>query len=123
MKKEIIRIDPYTGEEFIALRINQRFSESANRVKFHNYSANVLRKETAHINYPINKTHKLLRKLMENKSEVEYSYDYLNGYGINFKIFNHVTKINGITHPSIYEFTFIIDKKNTKIKIIKNGRF
>jgi hypothetical protein len=123
MKEEIRRIDPLTREEFIAVRVNQRFAIPANRIKFHNESASDLRKEREVINNPINKTQRLLRKLMGNKREAEFSYDYLDGYGIDYRCFNHYFKINGIRYPSIYEFTFIVDQANKKIKIINNGRF
>ena len=122
MRKYIIKNDPYTGEEFLPKRENQRFSNSANRIKYHNEIANELRKETSQINYPLNKNHKLLRKLMSNKREAEFSFDYLDGYGINFNILNHITKINGISHPSIFEFTLKIDNQNKKVKIINDGR-
>ncbi len=123
MKEDIRRTDPLTREEFTAGRVNQRFAIPANRIKFHNESASDLRKERAVINNPINKTHRLIRKLMGNKRESEFSNDYLEGYGIDYRCFNHYFKINGIRYPSIYEFTFIIDQANKTIKIINNGRF
>ncbi len=123
MRQNIIRIDPLTGEEFIPSRVNQRFSIPANRIKFHNESANDLRKETAHVNYPINKTHRLVRKLMGNKIVEVFSFDFLDGFGIDFRCFNHYIKIKGILHPNIYEFTFIINTENKTVKIINNGGF
>lgn len=123
MTEDIRRTDPLTGEKFFAFRVNQTFATPANRIKFHNESASDLRKERAVINNPINKTHRLIRKLMGNKRESEFSNDYLEGYGIDYRCFNHYFKINGIRYPSIYEFTFIIDQANKTIKIINNGRF
>lgn len=123
MKEDIRRTDPLTGEKFFALRVNQTFATPANRIKFHNSQANELRKETSVINIPIAKTHRLLRKLMGNKRVADFSLDYLDGYGINYRCFNHYFKVDGIRHPSIYEFTFIIDQAKKTIKIINNGGF
>jgi hypothetical protein len=123
MKEDIRRTDPLTGEKFFAFRVNQTFATPANRIKYHNELASELRKERAVINNPIHNTHRLLRKLMGNKREAEFSIDYLDGYGIDYRCFNHYFKINGIRYPSIYEFTFIIDQTNKTIKIINNGGF
>ena len=123
MVKDNVKRDLLTGEEFIATRVNQTFATPANRIKFYNSQANELRKETSVINIPIAKTHRLLRKLMGNKRVADFSLDYLDGYGIDYRCFNHYFKVDGIRHPSVYEFTFIINQANKTIKIINNGRF
>ena len=122
MKEEIRRIDPLTREEFIAVRVNQRFAIPANRIKFHNESASDLRKETAVINNAIIKTHRLYRNLMGDKKVAVFSYDYLKGYGINLSVFNHLVKINGEKHQAIHEFVIILIDENS-VKIINNGRY
>jgi hypothetical protein len=122
MKEEIRRIDPFTKEEFTAVRVNQRFAISANRIKFHNSQANELRKETSVINIPIAKTHRLYRKLMGDKREAVFSYDYLKGYGVNLSVFNHLVKINGEKYQAIHEFVIILLDENS-VKIINYDRY
>lgn len=123
MKEVIRKTDPLTGEKFFASRVNQMFATPANRIKFHNELASELRKKTSVINIPIAKTHRLIRKLMGNKIEANFSFDYLDGYGVNYRCFNHYFVIDGIGYPSVYEFTFIINQANRTLKIINNGRF
>jgi len=122
MKDDIRRTDPLTGEKFFAKRINQTFATPANRIKFHNSQANELRKETSVIDKVIKRTHKLIRQLMGNKSEAEFSKDYLDGYGVNLDAFNHLVAIKGVNYPAVYEFVIIVVNDNL-IKIINYGRY
>jgi hypothetical protein len=122
MVKDNVKRDLLTGEEFIATRVNQTFATPANRIKFYNSQANELRKETAVINIPISKTHRLIRKLMGNKREAVFSYDYLKGYGVNLSVFNHFVVISGMKYPAIFEFVIILLDENS-VKIIRHDRY
>jgi hypothetical protein len=114
--------DPLTGELFIPKRVNQRFASAYNRNKFNNRMANDLRKERAIIYAPLNKTHKLIKKLMEGKNECTFTYDYLAGYGIQFNINSHVKTIDGKRYNCVFEFIMIVDAINKTITIKKDGR-
>jgi|LauGreDrversion4_2_1035121.scaffolds.fasta_scaffold25322_3 hypothetical protein len=123
MREVLKRKDPYTGEEFIAKRANQKFVRPENRIKFNNDAANELRKQREYINKPIHIAHVKVIKLMDGRNEAEFSIDFLRGYGLNFNVFNHYVLYNGIQCPAIFEFVFIIDKINKKVRIIRDGRF
>jgi hypothetical protein len=123
MRVDIRRSDPLTGEKFFAKRANQKFARPENRIKYNNDAANALRKEREYISKPIHFAHVKLRKLMNDRIEAEFSLDFLRGYGLDFNVFNHFVKYNGIQHPAIFEFVFIIDKVNRKVKVISHGRF
>lgn len=122
MKEVTRRTDPQTGELFFPKRANQKFARPENRIKFHNSQANELRKETSVIDKVIKRTHKLIRQLMGNKSEAEFSKDYLDGYGVNLDAFNHLVAIKGVNYPAVYEFVIIVVNDNL-IKIIDYGRY
>lgn len=122
MKEVTRRTDPQTGELFFPKRANQKFARPENRIKFHNSQANELRKETSVIDKVIKRTHKLIRQLMGNKSETEFSKDYLDGYGVNLDAFNHLVAIKGVNYPAVYEFVIIVVNDNL-IKIIDYGRY
>ena len=123
MRDVIRRKDPLTGEVFYATRKNQKFARPENRIKYNNNLANDLRREREYINKPIHIAHIKVVKLMDGKNEAEFSIDFLRGYGLDFNVFNHYVLYNGIQHPAIFEFVFIIDKVNKKVKIIRHGRF
>lgn len=123
MREVIRQKDPLTGELFFPKRANQKFARPENRIKFNNDAANELRREREHINKPIHIAHVKLRKLMVGRNEAEFSIDFLRGYGLDFNVFNHYVLYNGIQRPAIFEFVFIIDKVNKKVKIIRHGRF
>ena len=122
MREVLKRKDPYTGEEFIAKRENQRFACPENRIKFNNDAANELRRERENINKPIHNAHIKLRKLMVDRNEVEFSFDYMDGAEIAFKAFTHFELYRGLLRPAIFEFILIIDEPNKKITIIRHGR-
>ena len=122
MREANLRKDPLTKEEFIAKRVNQKFAKPENRIKFYNSQANELRKETSVIDKVIKKSHRLIRLLVGNKKEVEFSRDYLDGYGVDLSAFNHLVNINGKKYPAIYEFVIIVVNDNL-IKIINYGRY
>lgn len=118
---ELTKKDPLTGDSFIPKRVNQRFASASNRKKFNNQQANALRKKRATIYGPLNETHLLLMRLMEGKDESVFSYDFLEGYGIQFKLFTHFKTIQGIRHNCVFEFILIIDNTTKSVKIIRYG--
>ena len=122
MREEIIRTDPQTGERFIAKRANQKFARPENRIKYNNDATNALRKEREYINKPIHIAHVKLVKLMLGKNVAEFSFDYMEGADIVFKVFTHYELYRGLLRPAIFEFIVIIDEPNKKITIIRYGR-
>lgn len=120
---ELNKKDPLTGESFIPKRVNQRFASASNRKKFNNQQANALRKKRAIIYGPLNKNHLLLMKLMEGKSERIFSYDFLEGYGIQFNSFSHTMLIDKKRHNCIFEFIIMIDGINNMVTIKRYGGF
>jgi hypothetical protein len=121
--KELVQKDPLTGEAFTPKRLNQKFASASNRKKFNNQQANALRKKRAIIYGPLNKNHLLLIKLMKGKDESEFTYDYLEGYGIQFNCFSHTKVIDKIRYNCIFEFIIMIDGINNKVKIKRYGGF
>lgn len=120
--EKIERKDPLTGQTFVPKRSNQRFATSYNRKKFNNQIANDLRKEREYIFGPLNKSHRLYIKLMEGKNEGEFSFDYLDGYGLKFNTFTHHKLINGVQVPCVFEFALYIDASSRTVKIVRYGR-
>lgn len=123
LMSELTKKDPLTGETFLPKRVNQRFASASNRKKYNNQHANSLRKKRAVIYGPLNKTHLLLIKLMEGKSESVFSYDFLEGYGIQFNSYTHTEVIDGKRYNCVFEFIIIIDGINKKVKIKRYGGF
>jgi hypothetical protein len=121
--KELTKKDPLTGEEFIPKRVNQRFASASNRKKFNNQQANQLRKKRAIIYRPLNKNHLLLMKLMKGIDESVFTYDYLEGYGIQYNSYSHIKEVEGAKHFFVFEFALIIDKTKRTVKIKKHGRY
>ncbi len=120
--EKIEKKDPLTGERFIPKRSNQRFATSYNRKKFNNQIVNDLRKEREYIFGPLNKSHRLYIKLMEGKNEGDFSFDYLDGYGLKFNTFTHHKLINGVQVPFVFEFAVYINASSKTVKIVRYGR-
>jgi hypothetical protein len=120
---DLTKNDPLSGEQFIPKRVNQRFASASNRKKFNNQQANQLRKKRAIIYGPLNKNHLLLMKLMKDIDESVFTYDYLEGYGIQFNCFSHTKVIDKIRYNCIFEFIIMIDGINNKVTIKRYGGF
>lgn len=121
--EKIVKKDPLTGEMFIPKRSNQRFATSYNRKKFNNQSANLLRKKRDVIYAPLNKTHRIIIKLMEGKNEADFNNEFLRGCGASFRGFSHFIVIDGKQCNCIFEFIIIVSNTSNTTKIVRNGRF
>ena len=77
--KSIEKIDPLTGERFIALRSNQVFATEENRIRFNNEKAKEIRIEKSFVDKPLHKNLLILTELMEGKLESIFHeiYNYL----------------------------------------------
>jgi hypothetical protein len=120
--EKIERKDPLTGQAFIPKRSNQRFATSYNRKKFNNQIANDLRKEREYIIGPLNRKHGLFKKLMTGKHKAVFSYEYIDGYGLDFNTITHHEIINDIQVPCFFEFAIYLDGISKTVKIVRYGR-
>ena len=121
--ERIVKKDPLTGETFVPKRSNQRFATSYNRKKFNNNTANLLRKKRDVIYACLNKTHRIITKLMEGKNFEVFNNEFLKGCGVSFKNFSHFKAIDGKQCNCIFEFIIIICNTSNTTKIKRNGRF
>lgn len=107
------RKDLLTGEEFIPKKKTQKFASPANRIRYNNQRANKLREETAYIDKPINKNHKILIEMLGNELKKTFSEQFMLGKGFNFEVLNHHSMIEGQLYPSIYKFGIMIHGDGT----------
>ena len=116
--KTMKRQDLLTNEEFIPLRINQKFANPKNRVKYYNNKANQLRHNNAFVNKPLHNNIRILNELLDKKSEVVFHKQYMAGKGFSFGVHTHYEDYNGKRYIAIYQY-IIIPIENEQIKIIK----
>ena len=82
MKKK----DLLTGEEFETSRINQKFINPKNRIKYYNEKAKQLRQEKAFINKPLHNNLCILKELLADKNEIVKHKQFLLGKGFSFGV-------------------------------------
>lgn len=111
-------IDLFTNEEFIPKRINQKFANSENRIKFYNNKANEIRHSLSYIDKPLHQNFKIITQLMQNKSEAIFHKEFLKGCGITFNVYTAYKMHEEKPRPAIYNF-LIVPMEDDKIKIIK----
>jgi hypothetical protein len=111
--------DPYTLEEFTQKRTNQRFASALSRQKFHNTRANELRNEMAFIQRPLYKNYKILKDLLENKSEIIVHREFLLGKSYDLSKATHISKLGSEMHYCVYNF-ILMPLANDLIKILRN---
>ena len=118
------RIDPFSGENFVPSRYNQKFATRKNQVAFNNVKSRDLRQEKAPFDKAIEKNRKVLSIILLNADSVKISRDYLLGAGFNFNIFNGSYQVDGVKYQTVYDFaiTRMIDGKFKIIKRERNGK-
>lgn len=117
--EKILKIDPLSEEEFYPKRINQRFANPENRIKYNNNKATELRHSIAYINKPLHRNFQILNEIMEEKNELVVHKQFMLGKGFSFKVFNHIEPYNGVNEKCIYQY-MIISLDSEKLKIIRN---
>jgi hypothetical protein len=114
------RRDLLTNEEFVPTRINQKFANSSNRIKFHNQKANAFRHSSSFINKPLMNNLRILDELMFGKSEQIFHKEFLKGKGFNFGVCTHIKEIDNKNWFCYYHYV-LINTSNDTVKIIKQN--
>lgn len=115
--EELIKIDPLTGEEFIAKRANQKFATAKNKYTFHNNKNAEINKERAFFDKPCKKSELVLRNLYNPKSDNIFYEKWIEGKGVNLEAYNHVEIVNNEKVFAYYGYAVqkIIDSEFVKI--------
>ena len=110
--------DLLTDEEFVKRRNNQRFASRQNQIRYNNIKAQEKRNIKSYVDRPLDKNRTILQKLLEGKTEVTKSKDFLLGAGFNFNYFSFVKNLVGSEYTGIYEFG-IAKQQNDQYHIIR----
>jgi hypothetical protein len=114
----MIKRDLYTNEEFFSTRINQRFKNAQNRIKYYNEKANKFRHSISSINKPLQKNIRILEELMVDIDECVFHKQFLLGKGYDLNIYTHIFNFRNKHHFAIHQF-LIIPISDVEIKILK----
>lgn len=116
------KIDPFTGEEFVPKRSNQKFANAKNKNDYHNRKSRKLRKRCSPIDKRIKKNLQILESLLNGKKETgRVSKEFLRGTGFDFDGFNATHEHKGVFYASVYNCILVkIDSAN--FKIVDNDR-
>ena len=114
------KTDPLTNEEFIPLRINQKFANPKNRIKFYNNKANSLRNSKRFVNRPLHKNLCILNDLMKGVKTKTFHKEFLLGKGYIFNIITHYSKYETKTLPALYQYLIKTFVGGDHISIILN---
>ena len=112
------RKDLLTGEEFTVQRINQKFANPQNRIKYYNNKANQLRYKNAYINKPLHSSVCILNELLADTKAAVFHKQYLLGKGLSFNVFTHYEIFEGKRQCAVYQY-IIVPLDNEQIKIVK----
>lgn len=111
------RQDLLTQEEFTPSRINQKFANARNRIKFYNDRANEFRHSIAYISKALNLNIRILNSLMKDRKDLIIHKQYLLGKGFAMGIHTHIEQYNGNKQFAIHKY-IIIPLANDEVKII-----
>ena len=111
--------DPFTGQEFIPTRHNQKFANRKNQIAFNNAKARRIRIEKAPHDKKFEKNRRILKNILGIKEEITISSDYLIGAGFDFNYFNGVVRKDGNTYYKVYNYAIrLLSKKMCELKKI-----
>lgn len=118
------RKDRLTGEEFQPKRYTQWFARPANRIKFHNDQAGLVRQERRVHDTALGKNLRIIKELLKGKSEVRLSKEFLRGKGFSFEDFSNMAKYGEFHVFAIYGYIWMHELDDKKaptgfIKLIK----
>lgn len=114
----MIKRDLLTNEEFFPSRINQKFANAQNRIKYYNDKANKFRQSIAFISKPLQSNIRILNELMVGTNERVVHKEYLLGKGYSVNIYSHVVLHQNKQYFAIYNY-LIIPTAEVEIKILK----
>jgi hypothetical protein len=115
------KTDPFSGEEFIPKRRNQKFATQENKVAFNNDKAAKIREERAQINNVIKRNHEILKLLLNNEKEKTVDLKTLDDLSFKFNYYLKLERINHKSHFSIYDINYtLLNNENKQIKIYKS---
>ena len=117
--EQLIKIDPLTGEEFVAKRANQRFASVENKIRFHNRKNAEINKERAFIDKPCKQSHLILKVLYNAKSDNIYNRYFLEGKGLRFDAFNRIVDTKYGKLHAYYEYAIRMIPNSDNVQIIK----
>ena len=117
----MIKIDPYTGEEFFTQKRNQKFASRQNQIDYNNQLKLEERDKKKFIDMKLSSNRRILQKLLCGNSEVIVSLDELRAENFDFGTITHFTKKNNSTIFGIYEFTYSVLPDSTDIEIKNHG--
>lgn len=113
------KIDPLTGEKFMAKRSNQRFATKANQIRFNNQKAREKRKVKGTLDKILDKNRNILAKQLSDKEEISLSRDYLLGAGFNFGCHTHSIRRDEKVFWCVYEYA--LETIGDRFKIFKHA--
>ena len=116
--KFIEKIDPLTGEVFIASRSNQLFANDENRVRFNNEKAKELRDKKSFVDKQLHKNLLILIEIMNGKDEGVFHRQFLIGKGYSLNVLTHYESHTGKDCRAVYNY-ILFPEGSENIKIIK----
>lgn len=115
--------DLLTGEEFEPMRIDQKFANAANRIKYYNLKAKKERIELSKLDKPLKINKRIIDELLGGKKEAEFNQQFLLGKGFDFRAYNRVQEHNNQNHFCIYQYIIVNDNKTGTTKFITDERY
>jgi hypothetical protein len=114
--------DLLTQEVFVKRRSNQKFANPQNRIRYNNKKAQRKRTAKAFVDGPLDRNRTILGRILNGKTELTISKDYLLGSGFTFNLYNYQKNEDGLIYSGIYEYGVAkLNETTYKIKKLQDG--
>ncbi len=114
----MIKRDLYTNEEFFSTRINQRFKNAENRIRYFNDKAKNFRQSIAFVTKPLQNNIRILEELMVDSDERIFHREFLLGKSYCVNTYSHIVLYQKQKHFAIHNY-LVIPISDMEIKFIK----
>ena len=117
----MLKVDPYTKEEFFTKKRNQKFASKANQVAYNNELKAVEKDNLLFVTKKLYNNRNILKKALKEKQSITVTKDYLMAENFCFYCITHYKIIDNINHFGIFEYSYSVTDQE-QINIRENGR-
>ena len=116
MRKPIIRLCRCCGEKFSTTKLCKYYVDITHQKPHNNFIQNTKRSVFSELTKEHYKTYQIFNGLLDKKSKIENSKEFLRGTGAKLGVFSHVENFEGANTTILFDIAIIPNENNIILK-------
>ncbi len=116
MRKPIIRLCRCCGEKFSTTKLCKYYVDITHQKPHNNFIQNTKRSVFSEFTKEHYKTYQIFNELLNEKSKIVKSKDFLRGTGAKLGVFSHVENFEGENTTVLFDIAIIPNENNIILK-------